>query len=127
MLSGYLIGMPKRVTDLLLLRNVGVSLIVVHFVALLKQCTLARLANSQRPFRHGKKDFGLAVTRSPTNTLWLHLTVFSRLAHFGDVLRAAHKICVSALGLAKTLISKEALKSFQRGVGFLIGWQTVGM
>ena len=36
---------------------------------------------------------------------------------------AAHKICVSALELAKTLVSKEALKSFQRGVGFLIRWQ----
>ena len=36
---------------------------------------------------------------------------------------AAHKIRVSALELAKTLISKEALKSFQRGVGFLIRWQ----
>ena len=36
---------------------------------------------------------------------------------------AAHEICVSALELAKTLISKEALKSFQRGVGFLIRWQ----
>ena len=33
---------------------------------------------------------------------------------------AAHKITVSALELAKTLISKEVLKSFQRGVGFLI-------
>ena len=32
----------------------------------------------------------------------------------------AHKICVSAWEVAKTLISKEALKSFQRGVGFLI-------
>ena len=30
---------------------------------------------------------------------------------------AAHKICVSVLELAKTLISKEALKSSQRGVG----------
>ena len=38
----------------------------------------------------------------------------------------AHKICVSALELAKTLISKEALKSFQRGVGFFIRWQTTG-
>ena len=37
--------------------------------------------------------------------------------------RVAHKICVSALELAKTLVSKEALKSFQRGVGFLIRWQ----
>ena len=36
---------------------------------------------------------------------------------------AAHKICVSALELAKALISKEALKGFQRGVGFLIRWQ----
>ena len=36
---------------------------------------------------------------------------------------AAHKICASAWELAKTLISKEALKSFQRGVGFLIRWQ----
>ena len=36
---------------------------------------------------------------------------------------AAHKICASALELAKTLISKEALKSFQPGVGFLIRWQ----
>ena len=36
---------------------------------------------------------------------------------------AAHKITVSALELAKTLISKEVLKSFQRGVGFLIRWQ----
>ena len=38
---------------------------------------------------------------------------------------AAHKITVSALELAKTLISKEVLKSFQRGVGFLIRWQKV--
>ena len=37
--------------------------------------------------------------------------------------RAAHKICVSALELAKALISKEALNGFQRGVGFLIRWQ----
>ena len=37
---------------------------------------------------------------------------------------AAHKICVSALEWAKTLISKEALNSFQRGVGFLIRWQS---
>ena len=36
---------------------------------------------------------------------------------------AAHKICASALELAKALISKEALKGFQRGVGFLIRWQ----
>ena len=36
---------------------------------------------------------------------------------------AAHKICVSALELAKTLISKETLKNLQRGVGFLICWQ----
>ena len=40
---------------------------------------------------------------------------------------AAHKICVSALELAKTLISKEAVKSFQRGVGFLIHWQVCQM
>ena len=63
MRSGYLIGMPRRVMDLLLSRNVGASLIVVHFVALLRLCTFARLANSQRPFRRGKKDFGLAVTQ----------------------------------------------------------------
>ena len=69
MRSGYLIGMPKRVMDLLLLRNVGASPIVVHFVALLKLCTFARFSNSPGPFRHGKKEFGLAVTRSPTNTL----------------------------------------------------------
>ena len=37
----------------------------------------------------------------------------------------ANKICVSVLELAKTLISKEALKSFQRGVGFLIRWQSM--
>ena len=37
--------------------------------------------------------------------------------------RVADKICVSALELAKTLISKEALRSIQRGVGFLIRWQ----
>ena len=36
----------------------------------------------------------------------------------------AHKICVSALELAKTLVSIEALKSFQRGVGLLIRWQS---
>ena len=36
---------------------------------------------------------------------------------------ATRKICVSALELAKALISKEALKGFQRGVGFLIRWQ----
>ena len=36
---------------------------------------------------------------------------------------AAHKIRVLALELAKALISKEALKGFQRGVGFLIRWQ----
>ena len=38
---------------------------------------------------------------------------------------AAHKICVSALELAKALISKEALNGFQRGVGFLIRWQKI--
>ena len=38
---------------------------------------------------------------------------------------AAHKICVSGLELAKTLISKEALKSFQLGEGLLIRWQFV--
>ena len=37
---------------------------------------------------------------------------------------AAHKICVSAVDLAEALISKEALKGFQRGVGFLIRWQS---
>ena len=40
---------------------------------------------------------------------------------------AAHKICVSALELAKALISKEALTGFQRGVGFLIRWQFIGV
>ena len=38
---------------------------------------------------------------------------------------AAHKICASALELAKALISKEALKGFQRGVGFDIWWQLI--
>ena len=83
----YLIGMPKRVTRVLLLRKVIYS--------------GAKLANSRMPFRRWKKDFGLAVTRSPTNTLWPHLTVFSRLAHFGDALRRSicAKPCWSHLRL----------------------------
>ena len=112
MLSGCLIGMPKRVMDLLLLRNVGASLTVVHFVALLRLFTSVKLANSQRPFRHGKKDFGLAVTRSPTNTLLLHRTVFSRLAHFGDALRLSRstKLCWSHLRLHLGILKVPARK-----------------
>ena len=60
-----------------------------------------RLLNSRRPFRRGKKDFGLAVIRSPTNTLWPHLTVFPRLAHFGDAFRWSRstKLCWNHLRL----------------------------
>ena len=43
MLSGYLIGMPKRVRDLLLLRHVGASLTAVHFVVLLRLYTSVKI------------------------------------------------------------------------------------
>ena len=114
MLSEYLIGMPKRVTDLLLLRNDGASLTVVHFVALLRLYTSVKLANSQRPFRHGKKDFGLAVIRSPTKTLWSHRTVVSRLAHFGDALRLSRstKLCWSHLRLRLGILNRQLCVSF---------------